>query len=244
MDTIQDGGPVGAEGATSSQDTSQIDAQPTDTDVSVSDAQTEEVGDAQPLLAGKYKSPEELEKAYKSLESKLGETGQKAALVSKLEQSTGMTAQQIEAYISQQQQERIQQERLEQDQQIQENPGAVAYQELQKLKSQMAYKEEQNALDSFLNSPEGQPYKEHKEKIFEAALYLPSYRGKNYSDIANELFGTVRAQGQNDAYKKIEKKIQSQTTGVNQGAQPRKITPEDMKSMSVDELRAILPNRG
>lgn len=243
MDTIETREPVGAEGATSSQDTSQTDAQPLEAEENVSDIQSEESGDVSPKYAGKYNSPEELEKAYLEAQSAIGKASQKANLVNQLERTTGMTAQQIEQYILQQSQQMEEQQRVEQEQQIQENPGLVAFQELQRLKGQLAMKEEENTLDSFLRSEEGKPYQGFRDKLLQVALYVPAYKNKDYSSIATDLFGQVRAQGQNDAYKKIDQKIQSQVTGVNQGAQPRKITPEDMKGMSTEELRAILPHR-
>ena len=234
MDTIeQSAAPVGGEDVTSSQDTvAQVDtqtAQPTDT--SVDGATQGQAGEAQEtLLAGKYKSPEELAKAYKELESKLGETGRKAALANKLEEATGMDAQQIEAFLERQAEERLQQE-------IQTNPAAFAIKEVQSLKQQLALAEEEKALDGFLQqNPEYAPY---KDKIFKLAL--SSEQDKSYEEIANEWFGQARAQGQTDAYKKIETKKMSQPTSVT-SAPRRQYSEEDLKNLSSAELEAILPH--
>lgn len=232
MDTIETAEPIGAEGATSSQDTSVVDAQTVESEDGSAPDSSETV-DAEKLYAGKYKSAEELEKAYLEAQSLVGKASQKANLVNQLEETTGLSSEQIADYISRQKQERVQQ-------QVQANPGMYAYQELQELKQQMALKEEERTLDSFLSSPEGQAYKTHRDKIFEAAMYLPSYQGKSYPEIASELFGAARAQGQKDAYQKIEGKIQSRPTGVSQASPKHKPTVEEMMSMSSEELRNIL----
>jgi len=65
---------------------------------------------------------------------------------------------------------------------------------------------------------------------------------KSYADIANEYFGSARAQGQQDAYKKIDTKIMTQATGASQAPPKGKFTEEDMERMSVAELEAILPH--
>jgi hypothetical protein len=233
MDTIENE-PVGVEGATSSQDTSAEDAQPTETEEIVSDEETVDEGSAT-LLAGKYNDPKELEKAYLNLQSKLGEIGQKASLVSEIEKETGMTAEQLRQQIAQRNQE-------QRRQMVEQDPGRAAYQELQQLKQQMALKDEESQLDSYLNSPEGNAYKAHRDKILEVGLYSPSFRAKSYKEIAEELFGATRAQGQKDAYKKIETKIQSQTTGVSKGAPKGKLTLDDLRGLSAEELRSVLPH--
>ena len=230
MDTIEQE-PSGEEDITPSADTSSDNTQPVET-TEERTAEVEEAGEAEaPLLAGKYKSPEELEKAYTELQSKLGEVGQKAELANILEQQTGMNAQQIRDYLAQQEQAQL-------EQQIANNPAGYALQEVQQLKSQLALKEEQAELDGFITSnPEYAPF---KDKILNLGLNLE--RDKSYADIANEYFGQARAQGQTDAYKKIEVKTSTQATGASQSAPKSKLTPEDMDRMSVAELEAILPH--
>lgn len=232
MDTIENETPVGAEGATSSQDTASNDTQPTESTESVSDSNVEEVGKAPELLAGKYKSPQELEKAYKELESKFGEVGQKAELANLLEKNTGMSYQQIKDALAQQEQQRM-------EQAIQENPGLAAFQEVQQLKSQLALQAEEKELDSFLNSDEGKDYAPFKDKILNLGLNLE--KDKSYAEIAKDYFGQSRAQGQQDAYKKIDTKIMTQTTGAKSAPQKR-FTAEDMANMTSAELAAILPH--
>ena len=231
MDTIESTEPIGAEGATSSQDTSVADAQPAENENG--SAPDSSAVSAEKLYAGKYKSADELEKAYLEAQSLVGKASQKANLVNQLEETTGLSSEQIADFINRQKQEKV-------EQQVRQNPGAYAYQELQELKQQMALKEEERALDSYLSSPEGQAFKTHRDKIFEAAMYLPSYQGKTYPEIATELFGAARAQGQQDAYQKIEGKIQSRPTGVSQASPKHKPTVEEMRSMSTEELRNIL----
>lgn len=234
MDTIeQNVEPVGEAGATASPDTSTNDTQPAESTDSVSDGEVVEAGEAPELLAGKYKSPQELEKAYKALEGKLGEVGQKAELANLLEKQTGMTHQQIKDYIANQ-------ERQQMEQQIRENPGMAAFQEVQSLKGQLALQQEEKELDSFLQSEEGKAYAPFKDKIFKLGLNLE--KDKSYEDIAKEYFGQSRAQGQQDAYRKIEQKQTTQATGASQAAPKSRLTPEEMDKMTAAELEAILPH--
>ena len=227
--------PEGGQDVSSSQDTTQDIAQPTESEEVVDGNQSEEVEEAPTLLAGKYKSPEELEKAYTELQSKLGESSQKAELANLLEKSTGMNAQQIKDYLAQQEYAKFQQAQ----QQAQADPGLAAYQEVQQLKSQIALQKEEQELNQFLNSEEGKPYTEFKDKILKLGLNLE--KDKTYADIAKEYFGQARAQGQQDAYKKIDTKRNTQATGVSQSPPKGKFTEEDMEKMSADELAAILP---
>jgi hypothetical protein len=223
--------PVGGEDVSSSQDTSADIAQPTETEEVVDGNQSEEVGEAPSLLAGKYKSPEELEKAHLELQKKLGEQGQKAELVNLLEKQTGMNHQQIKDFIANQERQRM-------AEQIKANPGLAAFQEVQELKSQLAYQNEERELDGFLKeNPEYAPF---RDKILKLGLNLE--RDKPYDEIAREYFGESRAQGQQDAYQKIEQKRNTQATGASQAAPKSRLTPEDMDKMTAAELEAILPH--
>jgi hypothetical protein len=225
--------PVGGQDVSSSQDTSEIIAQPTESEEIVDGNQSEDVEEAPELLAGKYKTQEDLIKAHQELEKKLGEQGQKAELANLLEKQTGMNASQIKEYLAQQQYAQY-------EAQVQGNPGLAAYQEVQSLKSQIALQNEEKELNTFLSSEEGKPYADFKDKILNLGLNLE--KDKTYSEIAKEYFGQSRAQGQQDAYKKIEKKIMTQSTGVSQTPAKGKFTEADMEKMSVAELEAILPH--
>jgi hypothetical protein len=228
MDTIEQGEPVGGEGATSPLDTSSQDTQPSETGEGVSDVQSEE---EVALLAGKYKTPEELEKGYKELESTLGKRNEHSELAKALEESTGMSSSQIKAYIAQQKEQQLMQ-------QYQNNPIPVLAQELQQLKGQIALQAEEKELNTFLEkNPE---YAPHKDKILKLGLNLE--KDKSYNEIAREYFGEARAQGQQDAYKKIDTKKNTQATGVSQSPPKGKFTEEDMDKMSAAELAAILPH--
>ena len=236
MDTNETNEPVGSDGATSSPDTSTDVAQTDETSTeAISDGKVEaESGEASKLLAGKYKSPEELEKAYTELQSKLGEVGQKAELANLLEKTTGMNAQQIKDYLAQQ-------EYAQYQQQVQADPGLAAFQEVQTLKSQLALQNEEKELDKFLNSEEGKPYQDFRDKIFNLGLNV--HKDKPYDEIAREYFGQAIAKGQQDAYKKIDKKQMTQASSVSRGAPKQKPTLDDLKKMSSAELEAILPHR-
>jgi hypothetical protein len=237
MDTNDNIEPVGGGDVTPSQDTSTDIAQPSEAEVVDNGNESVEEGEASELLAGKYKNQDELIKGYKELEGKIGEIGQKASLINKLEQTTGMNSQQIAEYLDRQEQEQM-------AQQIQANPGLAAFQEVQSLKNQLALQAEEKELDKFLGSEEGKAYTPFKDKIFDLALNL--YNGKvrdnkPYQEIAKEYFGESRAQGQQDAYKKIENKQNTQATG-SMSQTKRKLSDEDMDRMSAAELEAILPH--
>lgn len=231
MDTPTDTAePVGSDGATSSPDTSSSETQTVEPTDAVSDGQEGEAAQNE-LLAGKYKSPEDLVNAYKELEGKLGTLGQRAKVADIIQEKYGMTPEQFEETIEAEEQTRIQQA-------IQENPGLAAYQEVQKLQQQLAYKEEEGKLNTFL--AENPAYVPFKDKLFN--LYLNVEKDKELSEIANDYFGQAIAKGQQDAYKKIEVKKNTQTTGVV--STPKKgITLEDMEGMTAAEMRAVLEAR-
>lgn len=225
--------PAEASDVNAPEDTGTDIAQPEETG-EASAAQPEESGEAsEPLLAGKYKSPEELVKAYKELEGKLGQRDETLDLVKDLERTTGMRADQIRQALTQQEQQRM-------EQTIQDNPGLAAYQEVQSLKSQLALQNEQRELDNFLSSEEGKPYTAFKDKILKLGLNLE--KDKSYADIAREYFGEARATGQQDAYRKIETKKMTQATGASQAAPKSKLAPEELDRMSAADLEAILPH--
>jgi hypothetical protein len=234
MDTFETNeAPVGVEGATSSQDTaSQVETQPSETEATVSDSQSGNEGEAsETLFAGKYKNPQELEKAYMEAQKAMGQLSQKAGLVNQLEKSTGMNAQQIAEFLEKQQQQQLQQ-------QIQDNPAGYAIKEVETLRQQIALQNEERELDKFLQ--ENPDYAPFRDKIFNLGLKLET--DKSYEEIAKEYFGNARAQGQQDAYKKIETKKMTQATGASQAAPKTGFTPEEMDRMSAEELEAILPH--
>jgi hypothetical protein len=237
MDTIENNeSPVGSDGATSSPDTdSQVNTQTEESTEGVSDAQ--KVEESGTLLAGKYKSPVELEKAYKELEGKLGELGQKASAADLLQEKFGVTPEQLQAQIEQMETQK-QQERYKND------PMAPVVDEINQLKQiverqeqEKAYANEERELDKFLKENPG--YAPNRDKILK--LGLTSEQDKPYEEIAREWFGETRAQGQQDAYKKIETKQQTQSSGV-QSAPNKTFSLEDMKGMSAAELEKILPH--
>jgi len=230
MDTIENTeAPAGDEGATSSLDTaSQVDTQPSETEPIVSDEKT--VEEEKALLAGKYKTPEELEKGYKELESKLGRREEHSELVKMLEEQSGMSPSQIKDYIAKQKAQALQA-------QYQANPELYTAQKIQELEGKIALQAEERELDKFLEKNPG--YSPHREKILKLGLNLE--KDKTYDEIAREYFGEARAQGQQDAYKKIETKNMTQATSASQAAPKSRLTEEDMDKMSAAELEAVLP---
>lgn len=229
MDTIESTAePVGSDGATSSPDTSApVDAQTAEPSEVVSANEGGETGTPEKLFAGKYTSPEELEKAYANLEGKLGELGQKAAVADLIQEKYGMTPEQLRDTIEAEEEARMAAA-------IQQNPGLAAFQEVQKLQNQLALKEEEGKLDAFLR--ENPEYAPQRDKILKLGLNLE--RDKDYAEIAREYFGEVRAQGQRDAYSKIETKRNTQATGTT--SMPAR--KPDLSQLSVAELEALLPH--
>ena len=63
-----------------------------------------------------------------------------------------------------------------------------------------------------------------------------------FADLANEYFGAARAQGQQDAYRKIETKQMTQATSVSQAPSKGKPTLEELRSMTYAERLAVLPH--
>lgn len=228
--------PLGEAGATASQ--GQSDATGTqlvETTDAVSDGQVAEAGQASnpwdndPRFKGK--SAEDIYKYATEAEKVKGQLSQKAELANLIEQQTGMSTQQIKEQLAYQQQQQMAQA-------IQENPGLAAYQEVQNLKGQLAIQAEQKELDSFLQSEEGKPYTSFRDKILNLGLKLET--DKTYGEIAREYFGQSRAQGQQDAYQKIETKIMNQATG-SKSSNHRSISSDEMKGMSTSEMETFLP---
>lgn len=231
MDTIEEPmEPAGSDDVTSSPDTSLADTQPLEATENVDGGTGAEEGASETLLAGKYKSPEDLEKAYKELEGKLGTLGQKASVADLIQEKYGMTPDQLRQTIEQQEQAQM-------EQQYRDNPGAFAVQKVQELEARLALRDEERELDSFLQkNPE---YAPQRDKILKLGLNLE--KDKPYEDIAREYFGETRAQGQQDAYKKIDAKVRTQATGT-QSAPAKKFTEADYENMSAAEMEAILPH--
>jgi len=199
------------------------------------ESQQSEGSQEAPLFAGKYKSQEDLEKGYKELESKLGELGQKASITDLLQEKFNVSPEQLRARIAQVEQEKKQQY-------YDENPLAPVFDELDSLKQKIEQQEtekflaqEEKKLDSFIKeNPEYEPF---RDKI----LRLGLSEEQPYEEIAVEWFGKARAQGQQDAYNKIEIKQQPTSSGGQSGGQ-RRFSIEDLRTMSSKELEQILPH--
>lgn len=231
MDTIEEPmEPAGSDDVTSSPDTSVADTQPSEVSENVDGGTEADGGTPETLLAGKYKSPEDLEKAYKDLESKLGTLGQRAKVADLIQEKYGMTPDQFQATLDAEEQARLEQEYAT-------NPGGAALREVQNLKQELALRDEEKELDSFLSkNPE---YAPQRDKILKLGLNLE--KDKTYEEIAREYFGTTRAQGQQDAYKKIDAKKMTQMTGTV-SAPTKRLSDSDLAEMSSSEMEKFLPH--
>lgn len=251
MDNIEDTGPQGAADVTAAQ--GQPDAEP-DTQPAESEQETvtldndedteegtEETGDASTPWANdpkfKDKSADDIYKAYQEAQKAIGQVSEKAEIANLIEEKYGLTPEQFKAQV----------ENMEHQQKQQlyaNNPLAPIVDEVEGLKKELsqqkqqaAYQSEEKKLDEFLK--ENPDYEPFKDKILKIGLNLET--DKPYEDIASEYFGKSRAQGQQDAYKKIETKKMTQATGA-QSAPKRKFSEEEKDKMSAEELEAILPH--
>jgi hypothetical protein len=239
MDNIESGVPQGGEDVTSSQGQTPTDTQPTAPDTTLDGGSQPTEGtasnpwDNDPKFKGK--APEDIYKAYQEVEKLTGQLSQKAQVANLLEEKYGVTPDQLASQIEQLE-EQQRQARYAND------PLAPIHDEVNSLKqiihqqeAEKALIEEERALDNFLK--ENPAYAPQRDKILQ--LGLTTEMDKPYDQIAREWFGDVRAQGQKDAYNKIESKIMSQPTGSQ--SQPQKsFTAEDMKNMSTAEMESFL----
>lgn len=249
MDTIEQQAPVGSDGATSSPDTAQeVDTQTFAPDTTVSDGATgpAEENASEPLLAGKYKTQEDLVEAYKNLEGKLGDLGQKAAVADLIQETYNISPEQLRRQVEQLESQK-RQERYAND------PLAPLVDEVASLRAKVEAQEAEKAnallerdLDSFVR--ENPAYASSREKILKLArtpgIGFDPKTGEDLAgvaDIAREWIGTTIAQGQQDAYKKIDTKEKTQATGASQSAPKGKLTLDDLSQMSTKELEAALP---
>jgi len=249
MDNIENDAPQGEADVTASSGQSGEDTQPVEAPAETVEANDEaetteteaESGESSyPWEADekfKGKTPDDIFRSYKELEKAQGSLGQKAEIANLLEEKFGVTPEQLKAQIAQQ-------ETAQKKQRYADNPLAPVIDEVQELKQivqnqehEKALANEEKELDSFLaDNPDYQPY---RDKILK--LGLTSEQDKPFDEIAREWFGESRAQGQQDAYKKIDTKKMTQATGA-QSAPQRKFTEEELNNMTSEELEAILPH--
>lgn len=249
MDTIENQAPLGSDDVTSSQDTAhEVDTQTSAPDETFDGVQSDqgEGNASETLLAGKFKDPGELEKGYKELESKLGELGQKASVADIFQERYGLSPEQL----------RTQLEQLEEQQRLEryaQNPLAPIEDKVQSLEAIIQRQEAEKAnmelereVDSYLKVNPG--YEAHRDQILKLSktpgIGFDPTTGEDLAtvaDIANEYFGTARAQGQQDAYNKIEMKENTQATGMS-NVSKKSFSAEDLKGLSVAELEKILPH--
>lgn len=250
MDNTENVTPVGGEGATSSQDNATVSTQPVETATPVSDGQPAEAGQAplpwdnDPRFKGK--APEDIYKAYTEVEKLNGQLSQKVQVANRISEKYGVTPEQVLSQIEQQ-------ERAEKQAYYKENPLAPVLDEVQQLKAIVQQQEHEKALnatkaelDSFIKT--NPAYEAHKDKIMKLALtpgigFNPETGEETpFADLANDYFGTARAQGQQDAYRKIETKQVTQATSVSQAPPKGKPTLEELRNMSYAERVAVLPH--
>lgn len=250
MDNTENVTPVGGEGATSSQENETVSTQPVETATPVSDGQPAEAGQAptpwdnDPRFKGK--APEDIYKAYTESEKVIGQLSQKAQLANKLSEKYGVSPEQVLSQIEQQ-------ELKEKQEYYANNPLAPVLDEVNQLKAIVQQNAQEKAmndtkaeLNDFLKTNPG--FEAHKDKLMKLAItpgigFDPKTGDEvPFADLANEYFGAARAQGQQDAYRKIETKQTTQATSVSQAPPKGKPTLEELRSMTYAERLAVLPH--
>jgi len=242
--------PVGEAGATASPDNTPIDTQPVEAEAPVSDGTPVETGTApapwesDPRFRGK--TQEEMYAIVQEADKYKGELGRKAKAFDLIGQKTGLTPEQLEAQMAEMDR-KAQQERYAND------PMAPLVDKISYLEAREQERERERAnakLESELNSflQENPAYANSRDKLLKLVktpgIGFDPNTGNDLGsieDIAREWIGETRAQGQQDAYKKIETKIMTQATPVR-NVSNKTFSIEDMKKMSVAELEAILPH--
>lgn len=218
-----------------------VETEETNNEVETEPEAVEETGEASSSWESdpkfKGKTPDDLYKSYKELETNQGTLSQKAEIANMIQEKFGKTPEEFKALIDQQ-------EAQEKQARYKDNPLAPVLDQVSELKelvqnqeAEKALMNEEKELDSFLT--ENPEYAPNRDKILK--LGLTSEQDKSYEDIAREWFGETRAQGQQDAYKKIETKKMTQSTGA-QSAPKKSFSAEDMDNMSAAEMEAVLPH--
>jgi hypothetical protein len=252
MDNLeQNTSPLGEADVTASQ--GQLDAtetQPVENEVSIDGGNSEETGQASnpwdndPKFKGK--TSEDIYKAYKESEKLTGQLSQKAQIANLIQEKYGITPEQLKAQIEQQ-------EAQQRQQYYANNPLAPVLDKVSYLEQRLQQQEQEKAMasvekeiDSFLK--DNPVYEGSRDKIQKLALTpnigfnLETGEEVPIDELAREWIGESRAQGQQDAYNKIEKKVLTQATSASQTAPRGRITEDDLANMSAAEMEAILPH--
>jgi hypothetical protein len=251
MDNNENPSPLGEADVTASQ--GQLDAtvtQPAETTQPVDGGVVEETGQASnpwdndPKFKGK--APEDIYKAYTELQKVHGQVSRKAEIANLIEQKYGVSPEQLKAQIEAQE--------LAQKREVYaNNPLAPVLDKVSQLELKIQQQEQEKALqlqekelDKFLK--DNPDYSAHRDKILKLALtpgigFNPETGDEvSFADLAREWVGEVRAQGQQDAYKKIDTKKMTQATGVSVAPPKGKITLDELRKMTAAEQAAILPH--
>lgn len=235
MDTNEtQGAPVGSGDVTPSPDTA---SHVTHEDGTTQGDNVSREGQPSEKLAGKYSSPQELEKAYKELESKMGSLGQKAAVADLLQEKFGVTPEQLR--------QRIEQQELQRKQELYaQNPLAPLVDEVQELrqwKQQQEVERAQAAVKSEVEAfvKENPAYEGQKDNLMKLALTPGIGFTENgevpLSELAGQFFGSAMAQAQQAAYQKIEMKQNTQATPTSKSAQKQAQGYESLKDLPLSE---------
>ncbi len=234
--------PVEAAGATAAQGQTEVVTHPTTpeagssatmpTGVEGSDNSTPSWS-SDPRFAGK--SPEDVYKSYRELETKLGNhkaIEEKAQLADLLQERLGITPNEVQDYIARQEQEEAEQRQRE----IEENPGLAALQEVESLKDRLALEQEKASLGSFIGAhPELAPM---KAQLFKLALTAERNSNLSYEGIYEKYYGEAMKIAGAQAYQKIgEKQQMASTTPSSADVQKPKL-----EDLSVAEMEKILPH--
>jgi len=247
MDNIENETPAGSDDVTSSPDNVSVDTQPVESIETLDGGTVEEAELASNPWDNdqkfKGKTSEDVYKAYQEAEKLNGQLSQKAQLANRISEKYGATPEQVLAQMEEQ-------ELTAQRERYAGNPLAPLVDEVSQLKQFVQQQQQEKAmvavekeLDSYLK--ENPDYELNRNQLKKLALtsgigFDPTTGSEvPIGELATEYFGKTRAQGQQDAYKKIDTKQMTQTTGTRSTPQ-KSISVEDMKNMSTSEMETFL----
>lgn len=190
---------------------------------------------AETLLAGKYKSPEELEKAYKEAEKKISELGSEA---SRLRQKSALIDKVVEKYKEFGYSEEEALGELEKISQItpgEFSPEDMTERKLKKFERELLLTKREIEISKFL---EKQPEAKHFEG--ELKELVARYPDSSVDEIYHRFFGKAfqLAKELSSKEREIKEENSAKTSSIRTGG--RTLTPEEIKKLPLEEQRKVI----
>jgi len=180
-------------------------------------------------------NPSEVYKSYRELESKQAELAKRAKLVEKIAEKADMSPEDLEQYISGQENSAFRPTPVEQHPyQPQQTPAALqdVQQKLSTLEHEVASQKEAQEIESLVHEhPEAAPFAENIKKIGRYET------GKSHKDIFESYYKPAIKTGKNAAYKRLDQKERTQV----ESAQSSSATPIATE-LNVNDLQGAHKN--